>query len=121
MPYSAPRSVRAVMRRSSINSLKTYRNFSAGAQIMQRGAPLEFAACVVTGVVLTLSKTLEDGRKTVLLLASHFIGRPERIAIDFDFTATTDVVLCCFQRANFKAMLDMHPASVAPPIGNDAG
>jgi len=28
-----------------------------------------------------------------LLLASDFIGRPERVAIDFDVTATTDVVL----------------------------
>ena len=61
---------------------------------MQRGAPLEFVASVVTGVV-SLSKTLEDGRiQTVgLLLASDFIGRPERVAIDFDVTATTDVVL----------------------------
>ena len=77
---------------------------------MQRSAPLEFVASVVTGVV-SLSKTLEDGRiQTVgLLLASDFIGRPERVAIDFDFTATTDVVLCCFQRANFKAMLDCTP------------
>jgi len=75
-------------------AIKTYRNFSAGAQIMQRGAPLEFVASVVTGVV-SLSKTLEDGRiQTVgLLLASDFIGRPERVAIDFDVTATTDVVL----------------------------
>ena len=91
-------------------AIKTYRNFSAGAQIMQRGAPLEFVASVVTGVV-SLSKTLEDGRiQTVgLLLASDFIGRPERVAIDFDVTATTDVVLCCFQRANFKAMLDCTP------------
>jgi CRP/FNR family transcriptional regulator len=91
-------------------AIKTYRNFSAGAQIMQRGAPLEFVASVVTGVV-SLSKTLEDGRiQTVgLLLASDFIGRPERVAIDFDVTATTDVVLCCFQRSNFKAMLDCTP------------
>ena len=57
-------------------AIKTYRNFSAGAQIMQRGAPLEFVASVVTGVV-SLSKTLEDGRiQTVgLLLASDFIGQ----------------------------------------------
>ena len=46
---------------------------------MQRGAAVGFVASVVTGVV-SLSKTLEDGRiQTVgLLLASDFIGRPER-------------------------------------------
>ena len=91
-------------------AIKTYRSFPAGAQIMQRGAALEFVASVVTGVV-SLSKTLEDGRiQTVgLLLASDFIGRPERVAIDFDVTATTDVVLCCFSRSNFKALLDRTP------------
>ena len=41
-------------------AIKTYRSFPAGAQIMQRGAALEFVASVVTGVV-SLSKTLEDG------------------------------------------------------------
>ena len=73
---------------------------------MQRGAAVDFVASVVTGVV-SLSKTLEDVRiQTVgLLLASDFIGRPERDVIDFDVTATTDVVLCCFERRRFKAML----------------
>ena len=77
---------------------------------MQRGAAVGFVASVVTGVV-SLSKTLEDGRiQTVgLLLASDFIGRPERDVIDFDVTATTDVVLCCFERRRFKAMLEHTP------------
>jgi CRP-like cAMP-binding protein len=43
-------------------AIKTYRSFPAGAQIMQRGAALEFVASVVTGVV-SLSKTLENGYK----------------------------------------------------------
>ena len=91
-------------------AIKTYRSYSAGAQIMQRGAAVGFVASVVTGVV-SLSKTLEDGRiQTVgLLLASDFIGRPERDVIDFDVTATTDVVLCCFERKRFKAMLEHTP------------
>ena len=44
---------------------------------MQRGAAVDFVASVVTGVV-SLSKTLEDGRiQTVgLLLASDFMGWP---------------------------------------------
>ncbi|MDB2573926.1 hypothetical protein N9X94_04320 [Planktomarina temperata] len=36
-------------------AIKTYRNFSAGAQIMQRGAPLEFVASVVTNVSINFS------------------------------------------------------------------
>ena len=41
-------------------AIKTYRSYSAGAQIMLRGAAVGFVASVVTGVV-SLSKTLEDG------------------------------------------------------------
>ena len=45
-----------------LTAIKTYRSYSAGAQIMQRGAAVDFVASVVTGVI-SLSKTVEDGRK----------------------------------------------------------
>ncbi|MBB3995263.1 CRP/FNR family transcriptional regulator [Sulfitobacter undariae] len=91
---------------SLLDAIKTYRSFSAGDPILWRGEPVEFLASVVSGVA-TLSKTLEDGRTQMvgLLLPSDFIGRPGRMEIAFDVTATTDVVLCCFDRKPFEKLL----------------
>lgn len=77
---------------------------------MWRGEPYEFVASVVTGVA-ALSKTLEDGRTQMvgLLLPSDFIGRPGRDEIAFDVTATTDLTLCCFDRAPFEQLVNDTP------------
>lgn len=93
-----------------LEDMKTYRSFSAGENILWRGEPISFVASVVTGVA-SLSKTLEDGRTQMvgLLLPSDFIGRPGRNEVAFDVTATTDVVLCCFQREPFEKMVDDTP------------
>ena len=93
-----------------LESMKTYRTFPAGTEILWRGEPLAFVASVVTGVA-SLSKTLEDGRTQMvgLLLPSDFIGRPGRDRIDFDVTATTDVTLCCFDRKPFEALVQDTP------------
>lgn len=87
-----------------------YRTYAAGDVILWRGEPLEFVASIVSGVA-ALSKTLEDGRTQMvgLLLPSDFIGRPGRTHIDFDVTATSDVILCCFERRPFEAMVMQTP------------
>ena len=40
-----------------------------------------------------------------LLLPSDFIGRPGRTEVAFDVTATTDTILCCFDREPFERMM----------------
>lgn len=93
-----------------LETMKSYRTFSAGDVILWRGEPLEHVASVVEGVA-NLSKTLEDGRIQMvgLLLPSDFIGRPGRTHVDFDVTATTDVTLCQFQRAPFEKLIEETP------------
>ncbi|WP_089904647.1 transcriptional regulator FnrL [Loktanella fryxellensis] len=95
---------------AQLETIKSYRTFAAGDAILWRGEPLAFVASVVSGVA-SLSKTLEDGRTQMvgLLLPSDFIGRPGRDTIDFDVTATTDVVLCCFARKPFEALIEDTP------------
>jgi CRP/FNR family transcriptional regulator len=44
-----------------------------------------------------------------MLLPSDFIGRPGRIHVEFDVTATTDVTLCRFERLPFERMLEQTP------------
>ena len=93
-----------------LDSIKTYRSYSAGESILWRGEPVSFLASVVSGIA-TLSKTLEDGRTQMvgLLLPSDFIGRPGRSQVAFDVTATTDVILCCFERDPFEKLVDETP------------
>ncbi|MEM9580021.1 MAG: Crp/Fnr family transcriptional regulator [Pseudomonadota bacterium] len=93
-----------------LESMKTYRSYSAGEAILWRGEPLTFVASVVKGVA-SLSKTLEDGRTQMvgLLLPSDFLGRPGRSEIEFDVTATSDVTLCCFDRVPFERLVDTTP------------
>ncbi len=93
-----------------LENIKTYRSFQAGESILWRGEPISYVASVVSGVA-ALSKTLEDGRTQMvgLLLPSDFIGRPGRREIAFDVTATTDITLCCFDRAPFEKLVDDTP------------
>lgn len=93
-----------------LDKMKCYRTFAAGETILWRGEPFKFVASVVSGVA-ALSKTLEDGRTQMvgLLLPSDFIGRPGREEVAFDVTATTDITLCCFDRAPFERLVDETP------------
>lgn len=89
-----------------LESMKSYRSFAAGEPILWRGDKLTYVASVVSGVA-TLAKGLEDGRTQMvgLLLPSDFIGNPKRDTIDFDVTAASDVVLCCFERRPFEKLI----------------
>lgn len=90
--------------------MKKYRSFSAGETIFWRGDDLPYVASVVSGVA-SLNKGLEDGRTQMvgLLLPSDFIGHPGRTRIEFDVVASSDVLLCCFDRAPFQKLLQDMP------------
>ena len=89
-----------------LNAIKFYRSYKAGEPIAWAGDDLDFVASVVGGVA-SLSQTMEDGRRQMvgLLLASDFIGRPNRESVAYDVTAVSDVTLCCFRRKPFHKLL----------------
>ncbi len=95
---------------SRLENMKSYKTFDAGEIIFWRGQPLDYVASLVDGVA-SLSKTLEDGRTQIvgLMLPSDFIGRPGRVEVDFDVTATTKVTLCRFERKPFERLVDDTP------------
>ncbi len=67
-------------------------------------------ASVVTGIA-TLTQTMEDGRRQMvgLLLPSDFVGRPGRNQAAYDVTAATDLVMCCFRKRPFEALIVKTP------------
>ena len=89
-----------------LSQIKFYRSFKAGETIVWAGDDLDFVASVVGGVA-SLAQTMEDGRRQMvgLLLASDFIGRPNRKTVAYDVTAVSDVTLCCFRRKPFEELL----------------
>jgi CRP/FNR family transcriptional regulator len=93
-----------------LESIKKYRHFPAGQTIFWRGDELTYVASVVEGVA-SLNKGMQDGRTQMvgLLLPSDFIGHPGRTRIDFDIVASSDVLLCCFDRAPFQRMVEQMP------------
>ncbi|PWJ22464.1 transcriptional regulator FnrL [Jannaschia seohaensis] len=94
----------------ALDRIKHYKTWKAGETIVHEGAPLDFAASVVTGCA-TLSRSLEDGRRQIvgLLLPSDFIGRPGRARSEHAIEAASDVTLCTFRRAPFEALLQESP------------
>lgn len=90
----------------TLESIKSYRSFSAGQTIVWADDALEFVASIVSGSA-TIERMMEDGRKQTLglLLPSDFIGRPGRDRAFFTVTALSDVVLCCFRRRQFEALV----------------
>ncbi len=93
-----------------LNGIKFYKSYKAGEPIVWAGDEVDFVASVVGGVA-TLTQTMEDGRRQMvgLLLASDFIGRPNRETVAYDVTAISDVTLCCFRRKPFHEMLVKTP------------
>jgi CRP/FNR family transcriptional regulator, anaerobic regulatory protein len=96
---------------ATLEAMKSYRRFAAGQTIVWAGDRMDFVGSVVQGVA-TLTRNLEDGRtQTVgLLLPSDFVGRPGRDLAPFTVTAISDVLLCCFRRKPFEALMLDTPA-----------
>ena len=93
-----------------LEEIKYYRSFEAGQPVIWAGDRMDFVASVVTGVA-TLTKTMEDGRTQMvgLMLPSDFVGRPGRDTTPYNVTAITDVLMCCFRKKQFEAMMIRTP------------
>jgi CRP/FNR family transcriptional regulator, anaerobic regulatory protein len=93
-----------------LEEIKYYRRFEAGQTVIWAGDRMDFVASVVTGVA-TLTKTMEDGRTQMvgLMLPSDFVGRPGRDTTPYNVTAVTDVLMCCFRKKQFEAMMIRTP------------
>lgn len=95
---------------TELDSIKYYRSVEAGQTVVWSGDRMDFVASVVTGIA-SLTQTMEDGRTQMvgLLLPSDFIGRPGRAEASYDVVATSDLVMCCFRRKPFEAMMEKTP------------
>ncbi|WP_425039529.1 transcriptional regulator FnrL [Primorskyibacter sp. S187A] len=93
-----------------LEEIKYYRSFEAGQHIIWSGDRMDFVGSVVSGIA-TLTQTMEDGRTQMvgLLLPSDFVGRPGRSAAAYDVVATTDMVMCCFRKKPFEALMQTTP------------
>lgn len=93
-----------------LEEIKYYRSFEAGQAVIWAGDHMDFVASVVSGVA-TLTKTMEDGRTQMvgLMLPSDFVGRPGRETTTYNVTAVTDLLMCCFRRKQFEAMMIRTP------------
>lgn len=95
---------------ADLEGIKYYRRFEAGQTVIWSGDRMDFVASVVSGIA-TLTQTMEDGRRQMvgLLMPSDFVGRPGRDTAPYDVVATTDIVMCCFRRGPFEAMMIRTP------------
>lgn len=93
-----------------LDAIKSYRSFEAGQTVIWAGDRMDFVASVVTGVA-TLTQTMEDGRTQMvgLLLPSDFVGRPGRDTAPYNVIATTDLMMCCFRKKPFEALMASTP------------
>ena len=91
---------------AELEGIKYYRRFEAGQVIVWAGDRMDFVGSVVSGMA-GLTQQLEDGRTQMvgLLLPSDFLGRPGRERAAYTVTATSDLLLCCFRRKPFEALL----------------
>lgn len=89
-----------------LGSMKYYRSYEAGQTVVWSGDRMDFVGSVVSGIA-SLTQTMEDGRTQMvgLLLPSDFVGRPGREHAPYDVVATTDLVMCCFRKKPFEAMM----------------
>lgn len=89
-----------------LEQIKYYRSFQAGQTVVWAGDKMDFVGSVVSGIA-SLTQTMEDGRTQMvgLLLPSDFVGRPGREGAAYDVIATTDIVMCCFRKKPFEAMM----------------
>jgi CRP/FNR family transcriptional regulator, anaerobic regulatory protein len=93
-----------------LDAMKYYRSYQAGQMVIWAGDGMDFVGSVVSGIA-TLTQTMEDGRRQMvgLLQPSDFVGRPGRTTAAFDVTAVSDLVMCCFRRKPFEAMIATTP------------
>ena len=93
-----------------LEQINYYRTYEAGQAIIWAGDKMDFVGSVVSGVA-SLTQTMEDGRTQMvgLLLPSDFVGRPGRGNAAYTVTATSEVVVCCFRKRPFEALMAETP------------
>lgn len=94
-----------------LETLKSYKSYERGQTIVWAEEKLTHLSSIVSGVA-TLNRSLEDGRCQIvgLLLASDFIGRPDRASVAHDVVAATDISLCRFEKPVFEDLLRRSPS-----------
>lgn len=94
----------------ALGAIAHFKQFPAG-QVLQTGPhdPSWFAV-IIAGVV-KLVKMLPDGRQQIvgLQFPSDFLGRPFAASTAFRAEATTSLLLCCFPKSDFEAVMQEHP------------
>ena len=94
----------------ALGAIAHFKQFPAG-QVLQTGPhdPSWFAV-IIAGVV-KLVKAIPDGRQQIvgLQFPADFLGRPFAAASAFQAEATTSLLLCCFPKGDFEAVLQDHP------------
>ena len=93
-----------------VSGMMRHRHFVAGDQIIHQDDVSELFAVVVSGTI-KLTRTLSDGREQIVALLAEADCLGDLFARENHETAqcVTDVVLCCFPRDRFKALLADHP------------
>ncbi len=89
-----------------LDRIKSYRTVANGEYLGRANQRMSHVSTIVSGVAL-ITRSLPDGRQSNvgLLLPSDFIGRPGRSRSVFDIRARSELLLCCFQRQDFEALL----------------
>lgn len=93
-----------------LDSIKSYRDYPSGRELLAAGEEWGLVGSIVRGVV-KLTKTLADGRTQMvgLLFPGDFVGHAMRARADYDAVSATPLTLCLFQRKPFEAMLRDNP------------
>lgn len=94
----------------ALNAAKSYQTYQKGQEIIAAGEQSPFVATIVSGVV-SLSRTQADGRRQLIGLqfASDFLGGAFRPRASCDAIATTEVLLCRFERKAFDKLMAETP------------
>lgn len=95
---------------NTLDSIKSYRDYAAGRELLAAGEESQVVGSIVRGMV-KLTKTLSDGRTQMvgLLFPGDFVGHAMRARAEYDAIAATDVTLCQFQRKPFEQLLRTTP------------
>ena len=86
------------------------RRYNPGQFIVRAGQLEDWFATILSGVV-TLKRTMADGREQIvgLCFSSDFLGRPFARGNPYAAEAATTVELCCFERQYFEDLMLNNP------------
>lgn len=88
----------------------TRQEVPSGTELVAAGAPIEWYANILSGIV-KLTKLMRDGRQQIvgLQFAPDFMGRPFARYSDVSVEAASTVRLCSFPKASLETMIREAP------------